>query len=261
MGDNREELQALKCPSCNGDLVKSSRSEYDEEEEETISIPVAKCVQCNTEYDQHTKEYYEVFADELTYDRDSTIFNLGLKGKLRDIEYEIIGRLRYQDEEEYEKATWDEWVAISEDGLYHYFVEEDGEIYSYSEYTPDSIDMESSEIYIEFDGRKVKKSEGYNARIVLAEGELPWKPEIGEAVLCYDFKNGGIKYTIEQSEDEVSITKGERITHGEVIEVFNIEKFKDIYRQTVSKRNKFRRKSKVYLIGMCLSFFAMLYAS
>jgi len=119
MGDNKEELQALKCPSCSGDLVKSSRTYYDDDEEENVTVPLAKCVQCNTEYDQHTQEYYEVFADDLTSDKDSTVFKLGLKGNLKGVNYEIIGRVRYQDEEEYEKATWDEWVAVSEDGSYH----------------------------------------------------------------------------------------------------------------------------------------------
>ncbi|HOP29649.1 MAG TPA: DUF4178 domain-containing protein [Spirochaetota bacterium] len=260
MGDNREELQALKCPSCSGDLVKSSRTYYDDDEEENVTVPLARCVQCNTEYDQHTKEYYEVFADELTADKDSTVFKLGLKGNLKGVQYEIIGRLRYQDEEEYEKSTWDEWVAVTDEGSYHYFVEEDGEIYSYSEYTPDSIDMESSSSYIEFDGRNVNKSDGYNARIVLAEGELPWQPEIGEAVLCYDFKNGGKHYTIEQSEDEVSITQGERIKHGEIIEAFNIESYKEIYQNTVKKRSEFQWKSRIYLTGMCLSFAATIFS-
>lgn len=259
MGEKREKLQALKCPSCSGDLVKSSRSHYDEDEEENVTIPLAKCVQCNTEYDQHTQEYYKVFADELTSDKDATVFKLGLKGNLKGVQYEIIGRLRYQDEDEYEKSTWDEWEAVSDDGSYHYFVEEDGEIFSYSEYTPDSIDIESDSSFIQFDGRKIKKSDGYTARIVLAEGELSWQPEIGKPVLCYDFKNRGNHYTIEQSENEVSITRGERLSHGEIIEAFNIENFKEIYNQTIKKRSEFIWKSRIYLAGMCISFLLTVY--
>lgn len=259
MGEKSGKLEALQCPSCGGHLVKSTRTYYDDDEEEEVSIPQAKCVQCNKEYDQHTSEYYGVYADELTSDRDATVFKLGLKGKLKGIEYEIIGRLRYQDEEEYEKSTWDEWVAVSGDGSYHYFVEEDGEIYVYTEYTPQSIDMETDAGFIEFDGRKVNKSDGYNARIVLAEGELPWQPEIGEAVLSYDFKNNGKLYTIERSEDEVSITRGEKLTHGEVIEAFNIENFKGIYQETIRQRSLFQWKSRIYLAGMFLSFIATVY--
>ncbi|HOP64291.1 MAG TPA: DUF4178 domain-containing protein [Spirochaetota bacterium] len=260
MGENREELQALKCPSCGGDLVKSSYTYYDDDEEENVTVPLARCVQCNSEYDQHTQEYYQVFADDLTYDKDTTLFKLGIKGNFKGVEYEIIGRLRYQDEDEYEKATWDEWVAISGEGTFHYFVEEEGRIYSYTEYIPNTIDMESSSGYIEFDGRKISKSEGYYARIVLAEGELSWKPEIGEAILCYDFKNSGNHYTIEQSEDEVSITRGERITHGEIIEAFDLEGYREIYNKTIKKRGEFAWKSRLYLLGLCISLAVSLYS-
>jgi len=258
--DNKEELKALKCPKCGGDLSKGSHTHYDDDEEEDVTIPVAKCIQCNTEYDQHTSEYYEVFADDLTSDKDSTVFKLGLKGKLKGIEYEIIGRLRYQEEDEYEKSTWDEWVAVSEDGVFHYLVEEDGRIDSYEEYIPASIDLDSDDSSIEFEGKKIAKSEGYIGRIVLAEGELPWKPEIGEAALCYDFKKDGKHYTIEKSDEEVSITKGEKLSHGEVIEAFNIEGFKDLYLSTLKKRKSFKWQSRLYAAGMIISVVVSVYS-
>lgn len=258
--DNSGELQILKCTSCGGELAKGTRTEYDDEEEEDVTVPVGRCIQCSREYDRHTSEYYALFADDFTYDRDTTLFKLGLKGKIKDTEYEIIGRLRYQEEDEYEKSTWDEWVAVSSDGVYHYFVEEDGEIYSYEEYVPASIDMESNENHIEFEGRKINKSEGYIGRIVFAEGELPWKPEIGEPVLCYDFKKGGVHYTIEKSEDEVSITKGEKLTHGQIIDAFNIEGLKKVYSDTIKKRTEFQWKSRIYIAAMILSLAMWLYS-
>ncbi len=258
--DKKEELKAIKCPRCSGGLAKGSRTHYDEDEEEEVSIPVARCIHCNTEYDQHTSEYYEVFADDLTADRDSTIFKLGLKGKLKGIDYEIIGRLRYQEEEEYEKTTWDEWVAVSDDGVFHYFVEEAGRIDSYEEYIPELIDIESDASFIEFEGRKIKKTDGYTGRIVLAEGELPWKPEIGEAVLCYDFKKDGKNFTIEKTDDEVSITRGERLTHGEVIDAFNIEGYKEQYKSTLKKRNSYKWESRIYITGMIISLIATVYS-
>ena len=143
MGNENPELKALKCTKCGGSLVKSYRTEYDDDEEEHVNIPIAKCSSCGQEYDQKTEEYYGVFADDLSVDKDNSVFKLGIKGKLKDVEYEIIGRIRYQDEDEWEKSTWDEWFAVASDGTYHYFVEEEGEVHSYEDYTPQSIDMES----------------------------------------------------------------------------------------------------------------------
>jgi hypothetical protein len=254
MDTGKEELVALKCSSCGGELAKSSRTYYDDDEEENVTIPLAKCVQCGKDYDQRTTEYYHIFADRFNFDKDSTLFSLGLKGTINNIEYEIIGRLRYQEEEEYDKCTWDEWVAVSADGVFHYFVEEDGEIWSYVEYIPESIDMESDKSVILFENKKIKKSSScYIGRIVLIEGELPWQPEIGERCICYDFKKDGFHYTIEQSDDEVSITRGEKFTHGQLLSAFNIDAYKEKYENTIKKRAAYSRKGIVYAVAACIS--------
>ncbi len=255
MGKENQELKALKCPKCGGNLARSFRSEYDEEDEENVKVPVAKCSSCGHIYDRKTEEYYNVFADDLTFDKDDSIFKLGAKGILNGVEYEITGRIRYQDEDEYEKSTWDEWFAVSTDGVYHYLVEEEGEVHSYEDYTPKSIDLESDPESIEFDGRKISKSEGYVGRLVYAEGELPWKPEIGEPATMYDFKNDGIKYTIEQSEGEVSITRGEKISKKAIIEAFGTEKDKKSYKDALTKGKTYRRKAVLYLIGSAVVLF------
>jgi hypothetical protein len=255
MGTDNQELKAQKCSKCGGNLAKSFRSEYDEEDEENVKVPVAKCSSCGQVYDRKSEEYYSVFADDLTFDKDSSVFKLGAKGKLKGVEYEITGRIRYQDEDEYEKSTWDEWFAVSTDGAYHYLVEEEGEVHSYEDYTPQSIDIESDPEYIEFDGRKISKSDGYVGRIVYAEGELPWKPEIGEPATMYDFKKDGIKYTIEQSEGEVSITRGEKISNNAVIDAFGSEKDKKGFQDALTKKKNYRRKAIIYLICLAAAFF------
>jgi hypothetical protein len=254
MGTENPELKALKCTKCGGDLVKSYHTEYDDEEEENVSIPTAKCSACGQEYDRKTGEYYGVFADDLTADKDSSVFRLGTKGILKGVEYEIIGRIRYQEEEEWEKSTWDEWFAVSTDGAYHYFVEEDGEIHSYEDYTPQSIDLESDKDAIEFEGKRISRNEAYVGRIVFAEGELSWKPEIGEPATMYDFKKDGARYTIEQSEDEVSITRGEKISYNDIVSAFGGEKEKGQYQKTMSMRTTYRRRALVYLAGCVIAF-------
>lgn len=252
MAEESKDLKKIQCPACSGNLVKSSK--YDSEEEE--NIPFAKCLGCGKEYDTTTTEYYEIFADTFITDKDSTVFSLGLKGTLRGVEYEIIGRVRYQDEDEYEKSTWDEWFAVNAEGGYHYFVEEDGEVYSYEEYIPESIDIESDASAVMFEGQRVSKKEQYVGRIVYTEGELSWTPEIGEPVNILDFKKGGKSYTLEISDDEVSITKGEKIPYKEIIDAFRADEFKDKFDATMHKRKIYGRKGKIYIAAALLSFFA-----
>ncbi len=254
-----KDARALKCKECGGDIAKTHRVEGEGEDEEYI--PIARCLNCGKEYDQYTQEYYEYFSDEFLHDRENTLFKLGLKGDLKDVEYEIIGRIRYQDEEEYEIETWDEWLAISSDGVYHWFVEEEGVIYSYEEYIPESIDLEADSDYIEFEGKRISKEDkGFVARIVYAEGELSWEPEIGEPVKQYEFKKDGYNFAIEQYMDEVSITRGERISHKDIIEAFRASDYLEAYQSTMDKRMLFKRKSFVYLIGIILSLGYILWA-
>ncbi len=246
-GENN--IKAIQCVSCGGHVSKSYRT-IDEDE----TIPVAVCTSCGAEYDHRTDLYYQVFADDLTYDKDRSVFRLGLKGTLDGKEYEIIGRLRYQEEEEYEKSTWDEWLAVSSEGTYHYFVEEEGKVFSYEEYVPQEIDLDTSDGYISLDGKRVRADTAYIARIVLAEGELTWTPVIGEAVTCYDIKKEGVRYTVEQSESEVSITRGDRISYEEIIEAFGLDEYRELYNNTLKKRKEYRFRGLVYGIAMVLAF-------
>lgn len=254
MGDS-ENLDAMKCSSCGGDIVKSYRT-VDEDEE----VPVARCLSCNNEYDQYSEEYYRYFAHDFTYDAENSVLELGLKGTLNGVEYEIIGRVRMQEEDESEKSTWDEWFAVSGDGGYHFFVEEEGEVHSYEEYLPKEINLDTGDDYIEFEGKKIDKDEAYIGRIVFFEGELPWEPEIGEAITCYDFKKGGDKYTIEQWENEVSITKGDRLSYRDIIAAFGKDEDKVLYENTMRRRKEYKKKSYIYLLCFLLTLVFTVYS-
>lgn len=249
MGSETPELKVIKCTACGGDLVKSYRMEYDDEDEENVRVPLARCSACGAEYDRKTPEYYHFFADELTYDKDITLFKLGARGTVKGVEYEIIGRIRYQEEDEWDKATWDEWFAVSSDGGHHYIVMEEGKVHFFREYTPQSIDIESDPGSIIFEGRRISKAGGFTGRIVYAEGELPWTPDIGEPATMYEFKKDGAKYSIEQSEGEVSVTRGEEVSFQDIVEAFGSEEDRELYRATVTARKGYARKALIYTVA------------
>jgi DNA-directed RNA polymerase subunit RPC12/RpoP len=175
MADETIKQETIACPSCGGDLGKSARTEGSGEDAE--EVPIARCLSCGKEYDRRTDVYYRVYELMFAPDAGTSPFKLGAKGMLGGVEYEIIGRIRYQDEDEYELDVWDEWLAVSAEGGYVWFVEEEGRVFSYSEYTPESIDLEASGKNFEFEGRHYSKEDtGFVARIVFAEGELSWRP-------------------------------------------------------------------------------------
>lgn len=248
-----EKIKKISCPSCGGDLRRASR--YDSEEEE--NIPFAKCSSCGTIYDQHTQEYYELFADIFTSNVESSVFKLGIKGQIDGVEHEIIGRIRYQEEDEYEPAYWDEWLSVDSEGNYHWFVEEDGALFVFDEIVPDVIDMESDPDHILLNNRRIAKDTGYIARIVYAEGELSWKPEIGEPTTVYDHQSGGTYYTIEQSDDEVSVSAGKPLSYKKALMAFRKDDFSEAYVRTSNKRKGYMRTAMVFAAAGFLSFIFM----
>lgn len=244
----------IKCTACgSNDIQKTYRDEDGEQ------VPVAKCRSCGTEYDRHSKEFYHYFADLFADDIDQT-FKLGTKGFLGGKAFEIIGRLRYQDEEDYEPDPWDEWVLISEDGWFGYLAEadddEDEGFYLYQEYIPDSVDLYSSNDTIELNGKRFSKEEyGFDGRIVDFDGELPWRPEIGEGMRLYDVSIGKYEYTVEQTESEVSISRGEFYSYEEVAKAFGVEEEDfDHYEEKHEYRKSSLSKKIVYGVGLAVSF-------
>ncbi len=255
-----DDIRSIKCSACGGDLGKSRRIEGSGEDAE--EVPIAKCLSCGREYDRRTEEYYHVHADMFMSAKDQTAFKLGLKGTIDGVEYEIIGRVRYQDQEEWEPDTWDEWLAVTGDGTYHWFVEEVGHVHAYEEYVPASIDLEASPSVFEFEGKRYSKgTTGFIARMVYAEGELTWKPVIGEAIQCYDFSAKGYLYTIEQSEDEVSVSRGKRVPYKKIIRAFLGDEYRLLYENTMSRRFVYRRKAMVYASMCCLCFIMVMWGS
>lgn len=255
MSNEKKKSRALQCARCGGILVKS-RSIKRDDAEEVVREPIAKCSACGLEYDRKTGEYYGVFADELAGDADNSLLRTGARGMVHDAEYEIIGRIRYQEGDERVEGAWDEWIAVSAGGALRYFVEEEGVVYAYGEYIPQSIDLESDPDRIVFNGKKISRSDAFVGRIVFAEGKLPWKPAIGEPVTMYDFRKDGAKYTIEQSGVEVTVTKGEKLFSNDVIRAFGGEKEQALLQGMLSRRSTFRRKAVLYIICGILAFLA-----
>ncbi len=248
-----EKVIKMECTACGSNDIKKT---YREEDGEKINV--AKCNSCGAEYDPKTPEYYHYFH-ELFTDNSGLLFQLGTKGTLRGMEFEIVGRLRYQDEEDTEPYPWDEWVLLSAEGWFGYLVEaEDGKAgyYLYQEHVPESLDLYSSDDVIEFNGKSISREDtGFVGRIADFDGELPWIPQIGEGMQLYDFAIGKNQYTVEQTESEISITKGDFYSYEEVVTAFNVSADKVAHlKEMGDAQKKGKTRALVYGAALALSF-------
>ncbi|MCL2154998.1 MAG: DUF4178 domain-containing protein [Leptospirales bacterium] len=265
-------MKTLRCHNCGGELVRGSRiSKYKDRTEQVV-----RCLQCNSEFDQYSGEYYIEFIDSFIFDKDSSVLEIGLKGQLNDIEYEIVGRVRYQDESSYEKSTWDEWILKTPDGNFSYIVEENDKIYFYQEYKNVGSDRlrptisinktEQKNPSIEFEvgadrlrSPSVKKILSYTGRIVIIEGDIPCKVEIGDGVQFYDFKRHGEDYTLKRCNKTDIILSCERISLSELIVGFNIEKFQNNCNRMNNKQRSLKQESRVYAVSMIIALILSAY--
>jgi len=251
-------MKTLICSNCGGEFVRGSRIS----QHKGRTVPVVRCLQCNLEFDQYSGEYYREFIDIFTFDKDSPIFEIGLKGLFNSVEYEIVGRVRYQDESRYEKSTWDEWFVQTSNGKFGCILEENERIYFYHEYNSEPIHINKTEggnPSIEFAGEAVKKISSYTGRAVLIEGDIPYILEIGDGVKFYDFKRDGENYTLKVCDKIVKVSRGERLALSEVIEWFNIEKFRADCSRMTKKWISFKYESRVYVSGMIIALILSAY--
>ena len=251
-------MEKLVCNNCGGELVRGTSISNNKGK----TAYIVRCLRCNSEFDQYCSEYYREFIDNFTFDKDSSVFEVGLNGMLKHIEYEIVGRVRYQDEGSYEKSTWDEWIVKNSSGKFSYIIEENDRIYLYKDYIFGSINVSKTELNnlsIEFEGKPVKKIVPYTGRVVIKEGEIPFIVDIGDGVEFYDFKRAGEDYTLKRCDDTDKILVGEKLLLSKAIEGFRIEKFRGICNSMIKKWRSLQLESRIYAAGMIISLILSIY--
>ncbi len=252
----------VKCSACGGSLSQGSSLSYDHKAKKNIAIPVAICVHCGLKYDRFSPEYYGVFADKFN-SSETGLLNIGFKGTFQGKEYEIVGHIRYQNEEEYEVSTRDEWFAVSGDGGNLFFLEMGHRVFAHVEQNAEtSLNLKKTPPAIEFDGEKINGQKTYYARVVSAQGELPYKPKIGERVLCINFKKNGNPYFLEKFEEKLSITGRQSITMKDMVDFFpensENEKINKI-KERLHKIKKIKKFNGVYKYAMLLCLLIFMY--
>lgn len=137
---------------------------------------------------------------------------VGLAGKLAGIGYRITGRsqLRHQA-----GGVWDEWYAAFDDGQWGWLAEAQGRYYVTFRVAEEAPPLESLDV-----GQKVNEltvSEIGRAKLISAEGELPWRPEPGYEYAYADLTGPDLRFaTIDYSETPPIVFKGSEVALAEL---------------------------------------------
>ena len=133
---------------------------------------------------------------------------VGSRGTYRAAPFEVVGRMQLKTP----RGFWNEWSLMFADGRQGWLGEAQG-TYAVSfktEYKVPALSDLTIDAKVEIKGRVYRVREIVDAKYLAAEGELPFKPPLGETAPSVDLigENGAFA-TLDYSDNPASIFVGE----------------------------------------------------
>jgi hypothetical protein len=153
--------------------------------------------------------------------RPSSPLKLGLTATLLGHEYQIIGRIRAEEE----SWHWDEWFLWSTNGFPLWLQEgEDGFVIWRVFYPTVPVNPWLAQGWVKLDdaGTKAKIRERGIGTIAFLEGELTWSARPGERFNYLDCARGETRYSVEYTENEIQYLRGETRSQRQIWDAFGL---------------------------------------
>lgn len=185
-----------KCPSC-GALVPFRSS---------ITL-LAVCPFCRSLVQRKDLDL-EKLGESAQLQPDGSPVLVGSRGTYRGAPFDVVGRLQLQTP----RGFWNEWCLIFADGRQGWLGEAQG-TYAVSFKTDAAVPALGAlavDAKVEIAGRAYTVREIVDAKYLAAEGELPFRPPLGETAPSADLiGEDGAFATIDYSDDPPSVFAGE----------------------------------------------------
>jgi len=205
-------VYSLKCPNCAGalKLIGGGR------------VQTTTCPYCRSVIDLN--DNYKVLYDFKNSVVPAVPFEIGMRGKIEEIEWTIIGWILYRSEDNV-NDKWSEFLLFSPLYGYSWLIYEEGEI-SFSRRVRDfnlqKWEKNGSATFYQ-KGHYILDDEPYNALVHFVQGELTWVAKKNDKIRYWDYKKTTKEsINIEQSKDEVEVYHTKRLKAEEVYESFSV---------------------------------------
>jgi hypothetical protein len=148
---------------------------------------------------------------------------LGTRGKIRGVEYEVIGCQRVAIEVEGVEYAWTEYVCFNPYHGFMYLSEYEGHwnVIEKLRRKP-GAPTGSGRPAIALDGRTYHHFQTAQARTTMAMGEFPWELRVGDEVKARDFISPPFILSAEVSDQEVTWSRGEYTDPSEIAKMFGV---------------------------------------
>ena len=203
----------LNCPQCAGPLELVAPDEA-----QRVTCPNCRAL---LDVEGQKLEYLET----LKKPKPPLVIALGTKGRLRDVEYTVIGYLRRSVT--YDKVYyWQEYLLYAPQHGYRWLIDSDHH-WSLGQAVPlgEVQDRHTSATY---KGRGFKLFQSTNATVRQVWGEFYWKVKVGDENPLRDFIAPPFSLSLESSAtanggSEINATVSEYLPHAEVEQAFGVK--------------------------------------
>jgi len=189
-------------------------------------VTTITCKYCNSILD--ITDQYKVIAQFQDKYRPPVPFTLGMRGKIKGVEWIIIGWVAYKTID-FPIERWSEFFLYSPLYGYGWLIYENGKL-SFSKRVRDFALREWQEkkdpksIFYR-GGHYLSVEDPYIVEIDFVQGELSWIAKVDDRIRCWDYD--GIKrrnISIERSDKEIEVYLNEQLDNKEVYDSFGVEK-------------------------------------
>jgi len=209
------QVKSIKCTNCAAplDLLGGGRVE---------SIT---CSYCKSVLDLN--DNYKVLTNfKMIKEKHKLPFEVGMKGKIKEIDYTIIGRVTYADVA-YPHGEWTDFLLFSPLYGYAYLTYEEGHlIYSKRNRTFPNLTwsqtIQKSELYV--DERAYVPFDEYEGKVVYVEGELTWIAKRNDKTSFIDLTAPPYGLSVEKTKSEIEHYQAQYLDASETYDAFGIEK-------------------------------------
>jgi nitrogen fixation-related uncharacterized protein len=208
-------VQSIKCTNCAAPLKLLGGGRV-----ESIT-----CSYCTSVLD--LTDNYKVLSNFKNVKESYTLpFEVGMKGKLKEVEYTIIGRISYMETIHVEH-TWSDFLLFSPLYGYAWLTYEQGHLlYSKRNRTFPNLTWEEIEhqSLVMVDAKDYKPYDAYTAKVTYVEGELTWIAKYGDKINYIDLVSAPFGITVENNGNEIEFYNDEYMDAEEVYEAFSVPK-------------------------------------